>query len=211
LSGQDAPTLVTSARFSYARARKSAAYEGSALLRAGRDEIRAPKLVLEEDAKGARRLLGSQGVVSLLYPRAAKPGDAEPAAVEGRGADMVYEESAGRIVYTGDVTIKQGDILTVSPKATMTLTADGSGLERLVAGEPVSVQQGDRKATGRRGVYTPGNETMLLTGENVVLIEVDRQTRGRSLTFKVGDDTILVDGEEEGRTETILKTEPAPQ
>jgi lipopolysaccharide transport protein LptA len=210
LSGQDAPTLVTSRRFAYQQAKKSALYEGDALLRSGRDEIKAPKLVLEEDAKGARRLLGSQGVVSLLHPKSSKPGDPEPAAVEGRGADMLYEEGAGRIVYTGDVTIRQGDIQTVSPKATITLTADGNAVEKLVAGEPVAVQQGIRKANGRRGVYTPGNETMVLTGENVVLVEADRQTRGRSLTFKVGDDTILVDGEEEGRTETILKQATAP-
>ncbi len=211
LSGEDAPTLVTSARFAYTQAKKSALYEDGALLRSGRDEIRAPRLVLEEDAKGARRLIGSEGVVSLLHPRASKPGDPEPAAVEGRGKDMVYEEGAGRIVYNGDVTIKQGDISTVSPKATITLTPDGNAVDKLVAGEPVSVEQGIRKATGRRGVYTPADETMVLTGDNVVLVEADRQTRGRSLTFKVGDDTILVDGEEEGRTETILKQEPAPQ
>jgi lipopolysaccharide transport protein LptA len=211
LSAREAPTVVTSARFYYEAARKTAHYEGSALLRSGRDEIRAPQLQLEEDAKGQRRLLGSQGVVSLLHPRAAKASDGEPAAVEGRGASMTYEEGAGRIVYTGDVSIRQGDIVTQSPKATLTLTADGQGLEKLVAGEPVAVEQGARTATGQRGVYTPADETMILTGDNVVLKEGDRQTRGRSLTFKVGDDTILVDGEEEGRTETILRTESPPQ
>lgn len=211
LSGQDAPTVVTSRTFLYESAKHAAHYEGGALLRSGRDEVRAPTLVVEEDASGSRRLTGSEGVVSLLHPKPDKPDAPEPAAIEGRGQTMVYDESAGRITYNTDVTIRQGATTTKSPKATITLRADGGGMEKLVAGEPVEVVQGLRKANGRRGVYTPGNETMVLTGDNVTLIEGDRKTQGRSLTFRVGDDTILVDGQEEGRTETILKAEPAPK
>ncbi len=211
LSGQEAPALVTCGVFLYESAKHAAHYEAGALLRAGRDEVRAPKLLLEEDAKGSRRLTGTEGVVSLLHPKPGKPGAPEPAAIEGRGETMVYDEAPGRIQYNGDVSIRQGDIATKSPKATITLSADGTGMEKLVAGEPVEVVQGRRRANGRRGVYTPGNETMVLTGDHVTLIDGNRQSQGRSLTFKVGDDTILVDGEEEGRTETILKTEPAPQ
>ena len=211
LSGQEAPTLVTCGVFLYESAKHAAHYEAGALLRSGRDEVRAPKLVIEEDAKGARRLTGTEGVVSLLHPKPEKPDAPEPAAIEGRGETMVYDEAPGRIQYNGDVSIRQGDIATKSPKATITLSADGAGMEKLVAGEPVEVVQGLRKANGRRGVYTPGNQTMVLTGEHVTLSDGNRLSQGRSLTFKVGDDTILVDGEEEGRTETILKTEPAPQ
>ncbi|HET7292399.1 MAG TPA: LptA/OstA family protein, partial [Vicinamibacteria bacterium] len=210
LGGGEAPTLITSREMKYVSASKTATYEDEALLRAGKDEVRAPVLVVEEDARGARRLTASGGIVSLLHPRAANAGDKEPAKVEGRSETMVYEEAAGRLVYTGDVSLKQGDIQTRSPTATVTLTPDGRGVERLVAGEPVEVQQTNRKATGKQAVYTPGNETMVLTGDAVELVDGLRTTRGRSLTFHVGDDTILVDGREEGRTETILKKEPSP-
>jgi lipopolysaccharide export system protein LptA len=74
----------------------------------------------------------------------------------------------------------------------------------------VEVQQAERRATGTQGVYTPGNETMVLTGEKVVLTDKERRTEGRSLTFQVGDARILVEGREEGRTETILKKESPP-
>jgi lipopolysaccharide transport protein LptA/LPS export ABC transporter protein LptC len=210
LSGKDAPTLITSASFHYESKSKTARYERSALLRSGKDEVRAPTLLIQEDGSGNRSLTGTLGVVSLLNPPADRPGEKRPSPLEARAAEMAYDELAGRITYTGDVTIRQGDIATKSPKAVMTMTPDGAGIEKLVSGEPVEVQQAGRKATGTQGVYTPGNETMILTGDNVVLVDKERRTAGHSLTFHVGDDRILVEGREEGRTETILKKESPP-
>jgi lipopolysaccharide transport protein LptA len=124
---------------------------------------------------------------------------------------MVYEESANRIVYTGDVEIRQGDILTRSPEAIVTLTKDGGAVDRLLAGEPVEVQQGVRRATGQRGTYTPASETLVLVGEKVVLQDVDRRLEGRILTFEVGSDRIRVDGREEVRTEAVFKKKEPPK
>ena len=210
LGGGEAPTVITSREMKYESASKTATYKNEALLRAGKDEVRAPLLVIVEDAGGARKLTASSGVVSLLHPRASKPEEKPPAPVDGRAKTMLYEEAAGRLVYTEDVTLKQGDIVTRSPKATVTLTPDGRGVEKLVAGEPVEVQQEGRRATGQQAVYTPANETVVVTGEDVQAVDGLRTTRGRALTFHVGDDTFLVDGREEGRTETILKKEPSP-
>jgi lipopolysaccharide transport protein LptA/LPS export ABC transporter protein LptC len=210
LSGGETPTLITCKDMGYVSKTKTATYKEEALLRSGTDEIRAPVIVIVEDAKGGRTLTASPGVTSLLHPEPPEGEKKEkPEAVEAHAQEMVYEEANARITYTGDVNLKQGDILTKSPKAVVALTADGRGVDRLTAGEPVEVQQGDRRANGQKAVYTPGNETMVLTGEAVQLQDNGRTTRGRSLTFHVGDDTILVDGREEGRTETILKKEPS--
>jgi lipopolysaccharide transport protein LptA len=118
---------------------------------------------------------------------------------------MVYEEAANRVVYTGSVEIHQGDIVTLSPQAVVTLTKDGGDVERLVAGEPVEVRQGVRRANGRQGTYTPANETLVLVGDPVVLLDVDRRAEGRTVTFEAGSDRIRVDGREEVRTEAIFK------
>jgi lipopolysaccharide transport protein LptA len=118
---------------------------------------------------------------------------------------MVYEEDAGLVVYTGNVDIRQGDILTLSPKAVVTLQRGGRDVESIVAGEPVEVHQGVRRASGRTGTYTPQTETMVLEGDDVVLEDADRKVRGRVLTFQVGEDRIRVDGQEEVRTEAIFK------
>jgi len=93
---------------------------------------------------------------------------------------MVYEEAANRIVYTGDVEIRQGDILTRSPEAVVTLTKDGGAVDRLVAGEPVEVQQGGRRATGERGTYTPADETLVLVARRSSCRNVDRGWKAAS-------------------------------
>ncbi len=207
--GGSEPTILVCQRFEYDSAKKTAIYRENALLRAGRDEVRAPLIVLEDPGPGQRRLHATGGVASFLHPRRA-PGtegeeEKEPAPVETRSQEMVYEETAGRVVYTGEVQIRQGDILTLSPEAVVTLTDERDGVVHIVAGEPVVVRQGERRAEGRTGTYTPANETMVLEGDDVVLQDVDRQIRGRILTFKVGEDRIRVDGQEEARTEAIFR------
>ena len=124
---------------------------------------------------------------------------------------MGVEERARRIVYTGGVDIRRGDVLTRSPEAVVTLTKDGGAVDRLLAGDPVEVQQGVRRATGQRGTYTPANETLVLVGEKVVLQDVDRRLEGRVLTFEVGSDRIRVDGREEVRTEAVFKKKEPPK
>jgi lipopolysaccharide transport protein LptA len=206
----EAPTVIVCREFDYDAASRTASYRENALLRSGKDEVRAPVIVLEQPAGGGRRLSASGGTTSLLHPRGEKGAPKEPAPVEARSREMVYEETANRIVYTGDVEIRQGDILTLSPEAVVTLTKDGGAVDRLLAGEPVEVRQGVRRATGQRGTYTPANETLVLVGEKVVLQDVDRRLEGRILTFEVGSDRIRVDGREEKRTEAVFKRKEPP-
>ncbi len=218
--GGSEPAVLVSRRFEYDAQQKRAWYRENALLRSGEDEVRAPLIVLEDPGPGQRRLQASGGVVSVLHPRSssgAEAGDepsagaeAEPEPVQTRSQEMVYEEAAGRVVYTGDVEIRQGDILTRSPQAVVTLTEGGADVQRIVAGEPVEVRQGTRRAQGRTGTYTPATETMVLEGDEVVLEDVDRSVKGRVLTFQVGEDRIRVDGQEEVRTEAIFKTREYP-
>jgi LPS export ABC transporter protein LptC/lipopolysaccharide transport protein LptA len=210
--GGSEPTVLVCRKFEYDSTQRKAWYRENALLRTGRDEVRAPLIVLEDPAPGERRLTASEGVASFLHPRS-RPGDEreEPAPVETHSAEMVYEEKARRVVYSGDVQIRQGDILTLSPRAVVTLTEGGDDVEMIVAGEPVEVRQGPRQAKGRTGTYTPADETMVLEGEEVVLQDVDRLVRGRVLTFKVGEDRIRVDGQEAVRTEAIFKRSEPPK
>jgi lipopolysaccharide export system protein LptA len=144
-------------------------------------------------------------VASVLHPRSDKGQKREPLPVDARSRELVYDEKERRVVYTGDVEIRQGDILTKSPEAVVLLTADGAGMDKLLAGSPVEVRQGTRRATGERGTYTPKDETFVLVGEKVVLQEADRRLEGRVLTFQSGSDRIRVDGREEVRSEAVLK------
>jgi lipopolysaccharide transport protein LptA/LPS export ABC transporter protein LptC len=207
LGTKDEPAIMTSRFFDYAAESKTAKYREDALLRSGKDEIRAREIRVHEAGEGKRLLEAEGAVVSRLHPK--EPGGGKPAApVEGRAREMVYDEGKKTVVYKGDVVIRQGDIQTKSPEATLSLTADGTGIESLVAGNPVDVRQGTRTASGARGTYTPRDEKMVLEGERVVLRDGPKEVKGRSLTFRVGDDSILVEGQELERTETIIAKEP---
>ena len=218
LMGGDEPALVTSTIMDYTDATKTARYQQNALLRSGKDEIRAPEIRLQQNGpEGKWRLEATGGVVSFLHPRreaakdAADPkkdapaGARDMAAVEGRAQRMTYNEEGQKAVYKGDVSIRQGDIATRSPEATLNFTADGAAIQTLVAGEPVEVQQGDRRASGARGTYRPQSETMTLVGPKVVLKDPTQEVEGRTVTFHVNDDRVLVDGQEQVRTLSVIR------
>jgi LPS export ABC transporter protein LptC/lipopolysaccharide transport protein LptA len=207
LGSKDDPTLITAGEFDYTAKTKLAAYQHGVLLRSGKDEIRSGGLTILERPDGKRHLEASGRVISRMQPKAASAGKA-PATVESRAAEMAYDEIANQIVYKGDVYIRQGDIQTKSPAATLSLNPDGGSIKTLEAGDPVEVQQAARRATGSKGTYTPSTETMVLVGDNVMLTDATGQVQGRSLTFHVGDERVLVDGREEVRTQMILKNEP---
>lgn len=209
LLSRDEPAVFLARLFDYDGATRTARYRENALLRSGKDEVRAPLLVLEEPAAGQRRLTGTGGVASILYPRPEAGKTKPPEPVETRSEELVYDEAKSRVTYKGDVAIRQGDIRTKSPEAVVTLTADGSAIDNAVAGDPVEVVQGAQKATGSRGTYTPADETFVLVGEKVQLQDAERRVEGRILTFHVGDDRIRVDGQEEARTESVFKREPS--
>ena len=208
LAGKEEPAIITSRFLDYTSKTRTAVYRGGALLRSGKDEIRAREIRLQETPEG-RRLEGRGEVLALLNPKAEED-QAPPARVSTWSGEMVYDESTGRIQYRGDVLIRQGDITTKSPAATLVLTADGAGIVSLRAGEPVEVRQGNRKATGAFGTYTPGDQTMVLVGDRVTLKDPGRDVEGRTLVFHVGDERVTVDGQTV-RTETRFRKElPRP-
>lgn len=206
LAGKEDPAVITARFLDYVSATRTGLYREGALLRSGKDEIRAHEIRLQETPQG-RRLEGRGEVLARLNPKA--EGEAAPASkVETRSQGMVYDETSGRIEYRGDVFIRQGEITTRSPAATLVLTADGAGIASLKAGEPVEVQMGNRKATGAFGTYTPGDRTMVLVGDKVTLKDPSQEIQGRSLVFHLDDDRVTVDGREAVRTETIFRKEP---
>lgn len=207
LSGGSAgPTLVSCGKFDYDDRARKASYQEEVVLRSGKDEVRADALDAIEATPGERTLSAKGHVVSRLNPRGETGNAAAP--FEVQAAEMLYDEAKGEIRYSGDVTIRQGEVSTHSPKAVVSLSADGRKLNKLVAGEPVEVHQGTRVATGRQGTYTPEDGTMVLVGEKAVLKDDTQEVSGRTLTFRVGDERILVDGQEEIRTQMLIKNQP---
>ena len=181
------PTVVLCREFDYDAQTRTARYRENALMRSGKDEIRAPLIALER--AGRRRRGASPRAAARLRPppaRRSRGRRKDPAPVETRSREMVYEETANRIVYTGDVEIRQGDILTRSPEAIVT-AHEGRRDRRPPAGGRAGRGAPGRAPCDRRaGTYTPANETLVLVGEKVVLLDVDRRLEGRILDLRGG-------------------------
>jgi LPS export ABC transporter protein LptC/lipopolysaccharide transport protein LptA len=214
------PAVLLCDRLEQTARTKTTLCTGSAFLRRGKtDEIRAPKIILSEDAQGRQHLRAEPEVATQMLPEA-KPGQKAKEVVEGRSKLLVYEESRGQIVYTGDVHIKQGNLSSVSPEATVTLNSDGSAVRSILAGEPVTVTQVDdtgqkpRTGTGTRATYDPMVGTVFVEGRNVVLKDGPQVIQGRTLTFHSADGRALMSGEGEARTESVFGRPgagPSPQ
>ncbi len=205
LLGGDEPVVFVCRDFDYDPETKTALYRDGVVIRSGGDEIRAPSVRIAETDQQERRLTALGGVVSTLHPRARDATEASRGGLEIRSRELVYDEKALRAVYSGDVEMRRGEILTKSPEAIVVLTPESGTVERVLAGPPVEVLSGSRRATGERGTYTPHDETFVLEGESVLLEDADGRVTGRSVSFQAGSDRIRVDGQDQARSEAVFK------
>ena len=79
-----------------------------------------------------------------------------------------------------------------------------------MAGSPVDVSYGQRKASGAVATYAPVAGTLTIVGEKVRMKDPEQEVEGRSLTLHLADDRILVDGQEQVRTQTIIRGRKEP-
>ena len=213
VGGEGEPVVFAARLFDWDAARRTARYRGTpsgapALLRSGRDEIRAPLIEVRDHGDGDSSLEASGGVTALLHTRPGEQGG-EGTAIDASADSMLYEERQHHVVYRGSVRLAQGPIVTRSPEATLRL-AEGGQIESLLAGEPVEIVEGERKVNGERAHYTPGTETVVVEGERVVFTDPGRQIEGRRLQFRVADETLEVGSEQQARTTTVFLSRRQP-
>lgn len=206
LLGGDAPLQISAKTFAYEEATKTGRYHERALLRAGKDEVRAGDIELQEK-DGQRRLAARGEVVALLHPQG-EGQQGEP--VDARAAEMRYDEAQHTLLFRGQAVIHQGIMDTRSPEATITLDEGGAGMRQLVAGSPVEMTYGARRASGSRATYDPVEGRLTIVGEKVHMKDPEQEVEGRSLILGLRDDKILIDGQEQVRTQTIFRGRKDP-
>ena len=195
---------ATAGLLDYDPGTRRATYRDNAVLKSGEDTVRGDTIAVDESAVGQRKLRANGHVVCRLHSRGGGE-DRRPVPIDVTSGEMEYDEVSKRIVYRTNVRIHRADIETSSPTATVVLGGDGDRIESLVAGEPVEVIQGARKASGRVATYTPVDETMVIVGDKVLLTEPSRTVEGKRVVFQVGHEQVRVEGLDETRTETVIR------
>ena len=202
-----------------------ALYTGHARLWQGPSVLEADSIDLFRDTK----VLNATGNVRAVFPKQAndtKSGDKSANQVAKKDGDagsnvQIWHISSGTLKYwdTENRAHLEKNVVVVSENEKMrgpvldlyfvrepdpkTGAQGPSKISRAVGTGGVEVQQGDRRGTAQRGVYTADDDKFVLSGGTPTLYDAEEgTTTGRELTFNIADDTIIVDSGNGSRTLT---------
>jgi lipopolysaccharide export system protein LptA len=178
-----------------------AVYTGRARLWQGASVLEAQTIELLRPS----RILNATGNVRAVFPQAPQAGAAPGTAAVWHISSglLTYWDAENRAHLEKDVFVQSADQKMRSPQLELFFTRTGadkqgsggtSQISRAVGTGGVVVEQGDRRGTAERGLYTAAEEKFVLTGGTPTLFDpVEGTTTGRELTFYKADDTIVVD------------------
>lgn len=116
--------------------------------------------------------------------------------VEITAEKMVSDQKSNKIIFTGDVIAKRGDLNIFSDKMTVFNNRNGKELEKIVAQGNVKIKKGERFASGERAVYIEKEGTIVLTG-NPHAWENGNEIVAVEMIFLVDEDKFIVKGSKE--------------
>jgi len=102
------------------------------------------------------------------------------------------------IVFRGNVMARQKDILIYSDSLEASIFEDGKGIEKIVAGGNVKIQQGLRVASCQKAVFYNLDQKVILTGDPKVW-EGDNMVSGDEIVFDIEQNRVEVKGGSGGR------------
>lgn len=125
----------------------------------------------------------------------------QPIAVRSDKLEFSYRDRL--LTYTGDVVVTQGDLTLRADTLQVTIGEEGADrLETITALGAVQVSQGNRTASGGRGVFDQRTRTIELS-ENAVLTEGPNKITGERVTVYLDEQRSVVDGGER-RVQALL-------
>jgi lipopolysaccharide export system protein LptA len=102
------------------------------------------------------------------------------------------------IVFRGNVMARQKDMVIYSDSLEALVFEDGKGIEKVVAGGNVKIQQGLRVANCQKAVFYNRDQRVVLTGDPKVW-EGDNLVSGEEIIFDIAKNRIEVKGGPGGR------------
>jgi lipopolysaccharide export system protein LptA len=125
--------------------------------------------------------------------------------VEVTSDSLSVDQASGSAVFTGNVVASQGDMRLAAGLIRVEYTADGKGIDRLVASDGVTLVSATDAAEAAEAVYTIADGTVVMTG-NVLLTQGNAAISGEALTVNLKDGT----GQMTGRVKTVFTPGGAP-
>jgi len=138
---------------------------------------------------------------------------------------LEVREAENLAIFTGNVSVTQGDTLLKSGRMTVfylpaaegasgSAATGSSGIDRLEVDQKVYVKSGEQVATGDRGTFDMKTEVLTLSGQEVVLSEGSNVLVGCKLTVQMRTGEALVEGcpkGEGGSGRVIMSITPSSQ
>ncbi len=188
-----------------------ALYTGHARMWQGASVLEADSIELLRDT----RVVNAVGNVRAVFPQAS---DAQSPQIKQSNlwhissGTLTFWDTENRAKLEKNVIVQSVDQRMRAPVLELFFTRAGNGkpgapgtaqISRAVGTGGVMVEEGDRRATAEKGVYTAEDQKFVLSGGNPTLYDAQEgTTTGRQLTFHIADDTIIVDSAEGMRTLT---------
>lgn len=207
-----APTNLSSEHMEASSKTGRALYTGHARMWQGASVLEAESIELLRYT----RVVNAVGNVRAVFPQACSNDQSQP-----KKQPSLWHISAGTLTYWDlenrakleeNVVVQSVDQRMRAPVLDLFFTRATGGkqgvpgaaqISRAVGTGGVMVEEGDRRATAEKGVYTAEDQKFVLSGGNPTLYDAQEgTTTGRQLTFHIADDTIIVDSAEGLRTLT---------
>jgi outer membrane protein assembly factor BamD len=107
------------------------------------------------------------------------------------------------IVFKGNVMARQKDMVIYSDSLEAMVFEDGKGIEKVVAGGNVKIQQGLRVASCQKAIFFNRDQKVVLTGDPKVW-EGENMVSGEEIIFDIEKNRVEVKGGPGGRGKVIL-------
>ena len=178
----------------------------------GPNIVEAPTISFDRTKRSLQAQGGQGDHVASVFVQKDKNGKLTP--VNVTSDRLSYVDAERRAVFSGNVVVRAQDATITSatvqvillPNKSQAQNQTASQLDRIEAQGDIRIEQGARKASGNKLVYTAAEEKMVLTGTHDKLPSIFDAERGQisgdSLTFFTHDGRVLVGSGETSKAET---------
>ena len=147
-------------------------------------------------ASAKRKEKSDKGILEGLDKEGKLVDNAHPIDITSDSVETYSKENL--IVFKGNVMARQKDMVIYADSIEAVIVEDGKGIEKVIAGGNVKIQQGLRIASSRKAIFYNLEKRVVLTGEPKVW-EGEDMVSGDEIVFDIERNRVEVKGGPEGR------------